>query len=144
MELILYKCSDDKRQLTKTLTDALTLSGTLRDQSKIVTPEILIQQSPMGYNYCYIPEFERYYFINEITNVRSSAWIISLKVDVLMSFRTDILAMNGLVSQLADGNEYFEKDIDMDVRTIDSILEFDDSVFTSNGSYILIAQGGIS
>lgn len=142
MELILYQCEDDKRQLTKTLSNSLDLTGVLRDQSKIVSPEILIQESPLGYNYVYIPEFNRYYFINEITAYRNQAWIISLKVDVLMSFRTDILAMSGLVSQLADGSEYFEKSVDMDVRTTESILEFNSGIFTTNGSLILIAQGG--
>lgn len=42
------------------------------------------------YNYAYIPEFKRYYFITDIT-YDIGIWTLSLSIDVLASFRSDIL-----------------------------------------------------
>lgn len=43
-----------------------------------------------GYNYVYLPSFNRYYFINDIT-YNIGIWLVSCVVDVLASFREDIL-----------------------------------------------------
>lgn len=42
-----------------------------------------------AWNYAYIPDFERYYFITG-TSYNRGVWEISLSVDVLASFKTDI------------------------------------------------------
>lgn len=71
----------------------------LKDVTNLYTPALVISSdtftlggqivNPMRYTYCYIPDFERYYF------VRSWSWILgrwecSLEVDTLASFKTQI------------------------------------------------------
>lgn len=51
------------------------------------------------FNYCYIPEFKRYYFIENITSIRNNIWEIEMKVDVLMSYKDIILGQEVLVSR---------------------------------------------
>ena len=68
MKVILYKTVSEKNRITKVLTDEVTLNGALRDASSVVSPSILVQQEVIGYNYAYIPEFGRHYFINNITS----------------------------------------------------------------------------
>lgn len=41
-------------------------------------------------NYCYIPEFKRYYWVNNITSVRTNMWRLDMKVDVLNSYAEEI------------------------------------------------------
>lgn len=41
-------------------------------------------------NYSYIPEWKRYYYITNVTSVRTGMWRLSLHVDVLYSHATNI------------------------------------------------------
>lgn len=38
-------------------------------------------------NYCYIPKFNRYYYITDVVSVRANLWEVSMKCDVLMSYK---------------------------------------------------------
>lgn len=51
--------------------------------------DIKTNASLSEFNYAYIPEFKRYYFIDD-TAWDLGIWSLSLRVDVLASFRTDI------------------------------------------------------
>lgn len=53
-------------------------------------------------NYCYIPIFKRYYYINDIISVRNKLWEIHLSVDVLMTYKDIILNQTALI----DRNEF--------------------------------------
>lgn len=140
MQLKLYKSLDEKNRIRKTLTDELELNGALRDASSVMSPAILIQTEPLQYNYAYIPEFSRYYFINNITAMRNKAFLIELKCDVLMSYADDIMQLTGVVSRLTEGSEYSDSNVICDVRRKSRIIKFD-TPFTKNGSYILVAKG---
>lgn len=43
------------------------------------------------FNYAYIPDFNRYYFVSEIVSVRTGLWRVSMRCDVLMSFKSDFI-----------------------------------------------------
>ena len=51
--------------------------------------DIGLSNSPASYNYAYIPEFNRYYWIEEWTN-NHPLWIARLSVDVLATYKTVI------------------------------------------------------
>ena len=51
------------------------------------------------FNYVYIPVFNRYYFVDNIVSVRNRLWRISMSVDVLMSFKEQILKQYGFVKR---------------------------------------------
>ena len=87
MEIKLYKKCSPRKKLVKDLTDGITLTGTLRGQSSIMSPSLQIQDiAVIGYNYCYIPDFGRYYYINGINALRANLFELSLGVDVLMTY----------------------------------------------------------
>lgn len=54
------------------------------------------------YNYLYIPDLNRYYFIENISASTNNVYTLSCSVDVLMSFRDEILALEVYV----DRNEF--------------------------------------
>jgi len=99
--IILYKTTAENNRLNKTLTDAISLSGTLREECNITAPDILIETSTniAMYNYCYIETFGRYYFIKNITSVRNGLWRISLKCDVLMTYNAQIKTLECIVDR---------------------------------------------
>lgn len=55
-----------------------------------ITWDTFINNYVLSANYVYIPDFNRYYFINDITSVRQNLWRLSLHVDVLMSYKKEI------------------------------------------------------
>lgn len=95
MQLLFYNWSGEPNRIDKPLTAEpnITLNGTLREECDLAEPLILVQTDPRGQNYVYIPEFSRYYYIEDITAERSNAFRIRLRVDVLMSYKSQILAL---------------------------------------------------
>lgn len=63
------------------------------DACSILRPVILLnvgpQANPTGANYCYIPEYSRYYWVTDWT-VNRGQWMASLSVDALASWKTEI------------------------------------------------------
>lgn len=146
MNLTLYKNLSEKNKIGKDLHNNLSLNGNLREESSIINPTILVEHSNLaGYNYAYIPEFNRYYFITEITSVRNNLWRISLKVDVLESFKTDILNLNCIVDK--QQNQSYSNNIDDGsyINKADSFIEIANyqNGFNSSGEFILITAGAI-
>lgn len=69
----------------------LTLSATLKDNTSLLAPVMLFAMSgnPTLYNYAYIPDFKRYYYINDWTSV-AGMWEAACKVDALASWKDNI------------------------------------------------------
>lgn len=142
MQLKLYKSLDEKNRIRKTLTDELELNGALRDASSVMSPAILIQTEPLQYNYAYIPEFSRYYFINNITAMRNKAFLIELKCDVLMSYADEIYNLQALIDRTEEEQEnYVNGDFVVDVRQDDEIVPFPNG-FTTEEYVLLTMKGG--
>ncbi|NTW91618.1 MAG: hypothetical protein HGA35_06800 [Erysipelotrichaceae bacterium] len=112
MEIKLYYNSSDNRCVQKIIENELTIPGTLREDTSLVTPIVTINsQTILRYNYAYIPEFRRYYFINNKESVRNNLWRLYLEVDPLMSFKADILALKVVVDKQSlesNGDEYID------------------------------------
>ena len=64
-----------------------------------ITWDSFIYDYVLASNYAYIPEFNRYYFINDIISVRKNIWQIELHVDVLMSYKEYFLKLNAFISR---------------------------------------------
>ena len=139
-----FTASDD-RCISKILEDETVISGTLRDEVSIIEPIIVIKyEVPVRFNYCYIPEFRRYYFITNVENVRTGIWRVYLKVDPLMSFKGDILALKVVAnkqSMKSNGDEYIDDgSLVTDNLIFKDIYHFANG-FNDNGKYILITAG---
>ena len=94
MKIYLYTVTDDPRKINKTLPAATLIEkdGTPRGQLDVLRPEILVAGDILTSNYCQIPDFDgRYYFIEERTVVREGLTLLSLRVDVLMSWKSYIM-----------------------------------------------------
>ena len=93
MNITFYKTKSETNKINKTLSDAITITGSIKDNINIVYPSITVQYntSLLTCNYCYIPVFNRYYFINSV-EIDGDILVIALTCDVLMSFKNDILS----------------------------------------------------
>ena len=144
-DIVLYKNYSENNKLDKLISDAYTINGVLRDNSSIITPEIEIGYNPTGYNYCYISEFGRYYYINDIVFTNNGLYIIKCNCDVLMSYIDDIkesqvLLENTTITELDNylHDNYVWRN---KVKSFTDIINFT-SGLSDTGEYILITAGG--
>lgn len=145
MNIVLYKNASDNNTIGKSLSGALTLSGALRDESSVISPSFRLTSAAniAQYNYAYIESFGRYYFIKGITVERTGVWSLDLDVDVLESFKAEILSLDATL--LRQENEYnlYLNDPEWKVYTNKQVLtrEFP-SGFLDSGNYFLTVVGG--
>lgn len=147
MEIKLFKTLSPRKKLVKELTDGITLTGTLRGQSSVMSPSLLIQDiAVIGYNYCYIPDFGRYYYINDINALRANLFELSLGIDVLMTYASEIRGNYAIVDKVENFGVAFNYINDGSWintnRTDQSIINFANG-FNDNGEFILITAGGM-
>lgn len=104
MTIKLYKISDDKHVVSKTLGTAVDVSGTARGSFEVTGGEIEVASASNlnTYNYCYISETSRYYYINRIEILRNGVYVLSLAVDVLKTYDADIRKLTGTVDRQAN------------------------------------------
>ena len=141
----LFKTASENNRVVKTLTDEKQLSGELRNQTSVLNPSIRIESADniSAYNYAYIPEFGRYYYITDIASVRTNCWTVSLRCDVLMSYSDQIKAITGVVVRqesnpnklLVDRLERLQSNKEID------ILYYPDA-FSKNLQFVLVTAGG--
>lgn len=147
MEIKLYKTTSPRKKLVKELSDGITLTGTLRGQASVMSPSLQIQDIVVfGYNYCYIPDFGRYYYINDINALRANLFELSLGIDVLMTYASEIRRNYAIVDKVENFGVAFNYINDGSWintnRTDQSIINFANG-FNDNGEFILITAGGM-
>lgn len=145
MDIKLYYNSSDNRCIKKTISNEFLITGTLRESTSIVNPEITVTSAdPLRYNYCYIPSLKRYYYINNVISVKNGVWKLIMEVDPLMSFKVDILALKVVVSKQSsstNGDEYIDDgSLVTDNLMFKTVYNFANG-FNNNSEYILITAG---
>ena len=110
MKIKLYKVYDRENKLNKTLNNELVLTGSLKTKVSVFNPVIMLKSDNFNfseYNYCYIEDFNRYYFIEDIDINALTLFEIRLREDVLMSFNSDIKNMTVQINESSNPNSNF-------------------------------------
>ena len=144
MIITLYNNASEKNKIGKNLSVVETLMGNLKEQSSITHPVITIERaSPIGFNYCYIDEFSRFYFVDDVVMLTNNIMRVSLSVDVLESFKNQILNQNVIIDKNTfDVNKYLpDENWMVNVKTKTDIVNFPSGLLES-GEFILITAGG--
>ena len=72
---------------------------TLKDDTDLINPVLIMSNSlSQSFNYVYIQEFSRYYFVTSRV-YSQQRYYVQLGVDVLMSFNTDISALRVIANR---------------------------------------------
>ena len=147
MTLTLYTCTSDANKVQKDLTEIASLTGTLKDAVSILNPTILIESDNAELfttcNYAYIPEFGRYYFVNNITIQRQGLYQLTMRVDVLQTYAAYILSLEAVISrQEFEYNLYLNDPcFKVEQRTKHKIKNFPNS-FTAAEFVLAVAGAG--
>lgn len=145
--IILQKNNSPLNKIGKSISDIQSLSGTLKDPSAIINPEITIETTAdkiRSSNYLTISEFGRKYYIDEVVSIRTNLWKIKARVDVLETFKNEILSNSAVILRqendfnllLNDGVFKCQQNPRFYYRQFPSGL--------GKFNYILITQGGTS
>lgn len=103
-----YNAKIKKNELNKTLGTAIVKTCSLKNGSSVEDPVLYLEYdaSLLNYNYVYIPDFGRYYFVVDKEVVEHTIYI-TLHVDVLVSFKSDILSSIGTATR----SNFYNKNI---------------------------------
>lgn len=145
MRVIFYYNQSDDRVINKNIITGQTFEGVPRNEVSIMSPVVRFDNHDvLRYNYAYIPELERYYSIVDKVAYREGLWDVSFQVDVLMSFRNDIVNLNVVADKATDdfnGNTYIDDGSmvteNVMFKTVYNFL----NGFNDTGEYILITAG---
>lgn len=121
----------------------------LKEASSIANPTIQLDigtnDSP-SYNYCYIGEFDRYYWITDWTWIKNRLWEATLSTDLLATFKDEIGAASLYVLRSAaayDGtinDEFYPAKVNSTFQTLEQATPFTFNV--QSGAYVVgIASG---
>ena len=120
-----FNNKSNKNIVNKKIEEVQEISFDFKDDSDITNP-ILILQSYKSGNYCYIPDLNRYYYIDRIDLMNGGFYKLYLEIDVLMSYKDEI--MNA---------DYFSED--GGIFTVDNKVDWG-SIYNPN-KFILIIGG---
>lgn len=142
MNIDFYKTSDPENKINKTLTDKNTVTGNFKDVANVLSPVIRVASNIFAYNYCHIQDLERYYFIDDITVVRTGLFEVKLKIDVLKTYSNSLDSCNVLTSK-SNKNKYLSGYAQtVDSRYVHTYYDLENN-FNESGSVILVAINGV-
>ncbi len=150
----IFKTKSAPNVVNKVLTEVVAFDEVIfKEETSLLNPTIIINgvSNSSSYNiedigtsnYFSIPKVNRYYFITDITMMSGGRVAITGKVDVLMSFKTDIIGSTQLIVRQEKKTNNFLIDTDIPLSSKKQVIEheFGDSIVDS-GYYILAVNGG--
>ena len=147
MEVILYRNSSENNVIGKSLAQIKSVECNLKNDVSIINPTVVLTYTANIFesNYCFIPKFNRYYFIDEIIPITADRCIVKCRVDVLESFKNNILNLDCIVdkqeSEIASNKYINDGSFVTTSKQFNRMIEFPNG-FNEKGSYILICAGG--
>lgn len=107
MIISFYNCTAPHNVVDKTdgLEFVIGYEGTLKEESSITNLVVTIEYNDVPtFNYAHIPEFLRYYYIDNIVSIRTGVWELHMSVDVLNTYKTGIFNLNAFIER---SNSYY-------------------------------------
>ena len=146
LNVTLMNNSSPVEQIGKVLTSGPSTSCTLKENTSVLKPVIIIRSGDniFSYNYMYIQEFGRYYFIDDIISVNNNLWEIHAHVDVLETYANAILSNSAVVRRQANQYNLYLDDPEFktyNTETIQTLKFKGGSGLSKNLKYVLTVNG---
>lgn len=87
--LKIYVNQSNQNIINKRIDLISELNCTFKEDIDILNPVLLIKNYKGG-NYCYISDFERYYYIDDVGLLKGGVYQLHCSVDVLKSYANDL------------------------------------------------------
>lgn len=137
----LYITHDDENVINKSKTLVAEYDIKFKSSTSITSPSVILKAGNeiLNCNYCYITEFNRYYFITDIQVHEKNLISIDTECDVLETYKDDILLSEGNVHTTVAANNFSES-VQMEIPQTIEIIDGD--VTLEGSSIILTTIGG--
>jgi len=145
MLMKMYDTKSSNNVINKVLENEHEFDIKFKDKTDIVNPVVILHSSTLILsNYTYIPDFHRYYFVDKIELFPNSVYNITLRCDVLESFKDDILASSGIINQQSQNvNKYYNSNYQSEVRKEVDLYKSNVTIPIDVKSTILVTIGGV-
>lgn len=150
----IFKTKSAPNVVNKELTEVVAFDEVIfKDDTSLLNPTIIINgvSNASSYtiedigtsNYFSIPKVNRYYFITDITMMSGGRVAITGNVDVLMSFKTDIIGSTQMIVRQEKKTNNYLIDTDIPLSSKKQVIEheFGDAI-SDSGYYVLAVNGG--
>ena len=138
--------SSPVEKIGKNIDTGTSYDCVLKADTSILKPTILLNDTGAnlkGYNYMYIADFGRYYFIDDIVTKNNDIWEISGHVDVLETFKAAILSNTAVIKRQEKQYNLYLDDPEFHTYNYEQIqtLKFPANAFDKTLSYVLVCNG---
>lgn len=101
VSISLYVNRSDAIVFRKDLKHIGYLDGNFQEPFDILHPSILIERPSIDFNYIFITDLTRFYFVDSFECVATNLWLIKCSVDVLETYHLSLPKCEGLVERSA-------------------------------------------
>lgn len=140
----LCKSSSPRNAINKSVEVIAEVECIFKNGADILNPVLLLKIDHVPtFNYVKIPEFKRHYFVGNIKNVDGKLWEINCSVDVLSSFKDQILTNTVIVDRQENSWNLFLNDDSFRAYQNPYIIqkEFPVGFNPSTGGFVLLVAG---
>ena len=144
--MIIYNYKGQPNTIKKDLTPLGTISVALRPEINVHNPTLKIQMPTniYGFNYVYIEDFGKYYFVDNVRYIGGATYLLTLSIDVLQTYKDVILQSTALIVERDNANRDLSVNSNVfNVFPKTDILHFPNSkLFDKEGSIIMVTLKG--
>lgn len=90
MNVKIYNNKSNKNIVNKQIQLLKEIEFNFKDDSDVTNPVLILKNYVTG-NYCFIPDLNRYYYIDRVVLMVGGFFKLYLEIDVLMSYKDEIL-----------------------------------------------------
>ena len=137
MKIILYKNYSQNDIVKKNIEQVAELEGNITNELDFLHTLLVLNYGDIDFNYVYIPLFNRYYFVDEIKAIKDCLYNITLKIDVLYTYRELILNSQIHAIKGIPINNYVNVDYQTEVKEETRQQEFNIKL-DKNGQIVMI------
>lgn len=156
MNITFHSISDDRKKINKTLNPIASVSAQLKTPSSVMRPVIQVTKAAMGtewyrINYAFIPEFGRYYFVDNAIAENDGIVTFELTVDVLFTYAQQLMITQFQVVRAQRFYDAYFMDTQIPTKsnkairqssTTDFLGSIPQSTGTTKNNYVLTVSGG--
>lgn len=145
MNVVIGNTKNDKNNLIKDFTIVKEFTAILKTDTSIIAPTLIVNNLSIEEltqcNYCYIADLKRYYFVKNINLNSNNTISIECEVDVLNSFKEEILLINGTVKRAENLNNGYIIDSEYKALSYSNIVTKRFPHAMEQDSFILMTVG---
>lgn len=144
MKIIFYNTTSGNNVINKVLTNATEFDIKFKDSTDVKNPMVILRSDTIvNFNYAFIENFNRYYFVERVELYPNSIYNIYLRCDVLETYKEDILKCEGNISQQKQNvNNYYDSGYKTELRKEVDVYKSDVSLSENKSTIILATIGG--